>query len=40
MIRGINHVQLTIPRGSEEKARHFYCQTLGLPEIEKPVNAW
>jgi catechol 2,3-dioxygenase-like lactoylglutathione lyase family enzyme len=38
MIRGINHVQLTIPRGGEEAARHFYCQTLGLPEIEKPAT--
>jgi putative intracellular protease/amidase/catechol 2,3-dioxygenase-like lactoylglutathione lyase family enzyme len=37
MIRGINHVQLTVPRGAEEEAPHFYCQTLGLPEIEKPA---
>jgi len=38
MIRGINHAQLTIPGGSEEKARQFYCQILGLPEIEKPTS--
>jgi catechol 2,3-dioxygenase-like lactoylglutathione lyase family enzyme len=38
MIRGINHVQLTIPGGTEKEARHFYCQTLGLPEIEKPAS--
>jgi len=38
MIRSINHVQLTIPGGAEEKARHFYCQILGLPEIEKPAS--
>jgi catechol 2,3-dioxygenase-like lactoylglutathione lyase family enzyme len=30
--------KLTIPGGSEEKAPHFYCQTLGLPEIEKPAS--
>ena len=38
MIRGINHVQLTIPRGAEDKARHFYCQVLGLLEVEKPAS--
>jgi catechol 2,3-dioxygenase-like lactoylglutathione lyase family enzyme len=38
MIRGIHHVQFTIPRGAEAQARHFYCQVLGLPEIEKPAN--
>jgi len=38
MIRGIHHIQLTIPTGAEEEARHFYCQTLGLPEIEKPAS--
>ena len=38
MIRGIHHVQLTIPRGAEEQARQFYCQTLGLPEVEKPAS--
>ena len=38
MIRGIDHVQLTIPGGREEKARHFYCHILGLPEIDKPAS--
>jgi catechol 2,3-dioxygenase-like lactoylglutathione lyase family enzyme len=38
MIRGIHHIQLTIPRGAEEQARSFYCRLLGLPEIEKPVG--
>jgi catechol 2,3-dioxygenase-like lactoylglutathione lyase family enzyme len=38
MIRGIHHVQLTIPRGAEKQARHFYCQVLGLSEIAKPAN--
>jgi catechol 2,3-dioxygenase-like lactoylglutathione lyase family enzyme len=38
MIRGIHQVQLTVPRGAEEQARRFYCQTLGLPEIEIPAS--
>jgi catechol 2,3-dioxygenase-like lactoylglutathione lyase family enzyme len=38
MIRAIHHVQLTVPRGAEEQARHFYCQTLGLAEIDKPTS--
>lgn len=38
MIGGIHHVQLTVPSGAEEEARHFYCQTLGLTEIEKPAT--
>jgi catechol 2,3-dioxygenase-like lactoylglutathione lyase family enzyme len=37
-IHWIHHVQLTIPPGSEEEARQFYCQTLSLPEIEKPAT--
>lgn len=36
MILGIHHVQITIPEGSDEQARDFYCGILGLPEIEKP----
>lgn len=35
-ITGINHVQITIPKGAEAAARAFYCDLLGLPEIEKP----
>ena len=35
-IRGIHHVQITIEKGDEAKAREFYCDFLGLPEIEKP----
>jgi catechol 2,3-dioxygenase-like lactoylglutathione lyase family enzyme len=38
MIVGIHHVQLTIPPGSEEAARDFYCTMLGLPEIAKPAS--
>ncbi len=32
----LHHAQITIPRGTEEQARQFYCGLLGLPEIEKP----
>ena len=35
-IIGLHHAQITIPEGAEEQGRHFYCQVLGLPEIEKP----
>jgi putative intracellular protease/amidase/catechol 2,3-dioxygenase-like lactoylglutathione lyase family enzyme len=38
MIRGIHHVQLTVPNGAEEEARRFYCRALGLPEIPKPAG--
>ncbi|NLX09885.1 MAG: GNAT family N-acetyltransferase [Chloroflexi bacterium] len=34
----LHHVQITIPRGSEDEARRFYCEFLGLPEIEKPES--
>jgi catechol 2,3-dioxygenase-like lactoylglutathione lyase family enzyme len=37
-IRGIHHVQLTVPNGAEEEARRFYCRVLGLPEIQKPAS--
>lgn len=36
MIKGIHHVQITIPKGAEEKAKYFYCEVLGFEEIEKP----
>ncbi|HET6325219.1 MAG TPA: VOC family protein [Planctomycetaceae bacterium] len=36
MILGIDHVQITVPRGQEPAAREFYCGVLGLIEIEKP----
>lgn len=35
-ILGIHHVQITIPKDAESTARQFYCDLLGLPEIEKP----
>src|ERR1041384_7123390 len=36
MIRSVHHVQITIPKGSEDAARQFYCGLLGLEEIPKP----
>jgi catechol 2,3-dioxygenase-like lactoylglutathione lyase family enzyme len=33
---GIDHVQLAIPRGGEERARAFYVDVLGLVEVPKP----
>ena len=32
----IEHVQLAMPAGQEETARHFYCGLLGMTEIPKP----
>lgn len=32
----LNHIQICIPQGEEEKGRKFYCEILGLKEIEKP----
>ncbi len=37
-IKRLDHVQLAIPVGSEERAREFYGEILGLTEIEKPVE--
>src|SRR5260370_14077995 len=36
-IQGFDHVQVTAPRGSEERIRAFYRATLGLPEMPKPA---
>src|SRR5262245_30723344 len=35
-ITGLDHVQLAMPRGEEERARAFYAGLLGLPEVGKP----
>ena len=35
---GIDHVQFSIPRGGEPKAREFYGELLGLAEIPAPSN--
>lgn len=34
----IHHVQMAIPNGGEQEARHFYGDLLGLPEVSKPPN--
>lgn len=36
MILGLHHAQITIPKGAEEQGKKFYCNVLGLTEIEKP----
>ena len=33
----IDHVQLAMPRGEEDRARAFYSGLLGIPEVEKPA---
>jgi len=35
-ITAIHHIQITIPTGEEAAGRAFYCDLLGLEEIEKP----
>ena len=37
-IVGVEHVQLAMPPGEEDKARAFYAGLLGLPEVAKPVE--
>lgn len=36
-ITGVDHVQLAMPVGAEERARQFYSGVLGLAEIPKPA---
>lgn len=38
MIIGLHHAQITIPEGTEEEGKNFYCNVLGLTEIEKPES--
>lgn len=35
-IARLHHAQITIPKGTEDAARKFYCELLGLQEIPKP----
>ena len=35
-ITRLHHVQISIPFGSEDEVRRFYCGQLGLKEIPKP----
>jgi len=37
-ITAIDHVQIAIPEGEEQKARSFYIDILGLTEIPKPPS--
>jgi catechol 2,3-dioxygenase-like lactoylglutathione lyase family enzyme len=32
----LHHVQVSVPHGSEDAVRAFYCAVLGLTEVEKP----
>ena len=36
MIIGLHHAQITIPKGAEAEGKAFYCELLGLSEIDKP----
>jgi len=38
VITGLDHVQLVMPTGGEERARAFYCGVLGLSERAKPPH--
>ena len=38
MIELVHHAQISIPVGSEDAARGFYCGVLGLKEISKPES--
>ena len=37
MIDGLDHVQLAMPPGGEERARAYFGGLLGLAELEKPA---
>jgi catechol 2,3-dioxygenase-like lactoylglutathione lyase family enzyme len=38
MIKDIDHVQIAIPPGAEDRARDFYGRILRLVEVDKPEN--
>ncbi|MGN6497412.1 MAG: VOC family protein [Tsuneonella sp.] len=38
MILGLDHVQLAMPRGGEERARAFYAGVLEMTETAKPAH--
>ncbi|MEP7214341.1 MAG: VOC family protein [Acidobacteriota bacterium] len=35
-VTGVDHAQITIPKGAEDAARAFYCGILGFAELPKP----
>lgn len=37
-VRAIDHVQLAMPAGGEDRARAFYQGVLGIPEKAKPAD--
>ncbi len=37
-VLALDHVQLAMPAGEEDKARAFYRDLLGLSEVAKPAN--
>ena len=37
-LTGIDHIQIAAPPGSEDAARQFYGELLGMEEIPKPEN--
>jgi catechol 2,3-dioxygenase-like lactoylglutathione lyase family enzyme len=37
-VLGLDHVQLAIPPGGEDRARPFYLGVLGLTELAKPAE--
>lgn len=37
-IVGLDHVQLAMPGGGEERARAFYCGVLEMTELPKPAH--
>jgi catechol 2,3-dioxygenase-like lactoylglutathione lyase family enzyme len=38
LLTALDHIQLAMPAGEEDAARHFYGTLLGLPEIPKPAS--
>ena len=38
VLERVHHAQITIPQGAENAAREFYCDFLGLKEIQKPES--
>jgi catechol 2,3-dioxygenase-like lactoylglutathione lyase family enzyme len=37
-IIGLDHVQLAMPPGAEDRARAFYCSVMGMAERPKPPD--
>lgn len=38
LIVGLDHIQLALPAGTEDKMRTFYCDLLGMDEQPKPAS--